>query len=215
MKLKKIASLMLAGIMAVSMLAGCKSGTPDPNPGEGEQGNTTSSFTDAVLDKTMPVTKTKLSAEADETLSKAVAFAAANNTYGNYVASLTAAIDGSKIQYDAAKIMTGKKLSYIRDALNPTNKNKWDFTNINEDQTYWTLYVVSSEKSDEWIAGELASRLDTVAKTMNDAEKSDEETWNYTVSIVKADMATEDGVKVDGAVLIGIAVAVDYETINY
>ena len=28
MKLKKIASLMLAGIMAVSMLAGCKSGTP-------------------------------------------------------------------------------------------------------------------------------------------------------------------------------------------
>ena len=27
MKLKKIASLMLAGIMAVSMLAGCKSGT--------------------------------------------------------------------------------------------------------------------------------------------------------------------------------------------
>ena len=30
MKLKKIASLMLAGIMAVSMLAGCKSGTQQP-----------------------------------------------------------------------------------------------------------------------------------------------------------------------------------------
>ena len=41
MKLKKIASLMLAGVMAVSMLAGC-SGNPDPNPGEGEgEGNAT------------------------------------------------------------------------------------------------------------------------------------------------------------------------------
>ena len=45
MKLKKIASLMLAGIMAVSMLAGCKSGTTDPNPGEGEgEGNTASGY---------------------------------------------------------------------------------------------------------------------------------------------------------------------------
>ena len=45
MKLKKIASLMLAGIMAVSMLAGCKSGTPNPNPGEGEgEGNTASGY---------------------------------------------------------------------------------------------------------------------------------------------------------------------------
>ena len=34
MKLKKIASLMLAGIMAVSMLAGCKSGTTDDNKQE-------------------------------------------------------------------------------------------------------------------------------------------------------------------------------------
>ena len=44
MKLKKIASLMLAGIMAVSMLAGCKSGTPNPNPNEGDEGNTTSGY---------------------------------------------------------------------------------------------------------------------------------------------------------------------------
>ena len=45
MKLKKIASLMLAGIMAVSMLAACGSKTPDPNPGEGEgEGNTASGY---------------------------------------------------------------------------------------------------------------------------------------------------------------------------
>ena len=52
MKLKKIASLMLAGIMAVSMLAGCKSGTPNPNPGEGEgEGNTATGYSATLGDK--------------------------------------------------------------------------------------------------------------------------------------------------------------------
>ena len=46
MKLKKIASLML-----VSMLAGCKSGTPNPNPGEGEgEGNTATGYSVALGD---------------------------------------------------------------------------------------------------------------------------------------------------------------------
>ena len=34
MKLKKIASLMLAGVMAVSMLAGCNSAPVDDNTGD-------------------------------------------------------------------------------------------------------------------------------------------------------------------------------------
>ena len=45
MKLKKIASLMLAGIMAVSMLTACGEGNPAPeNPGEGENNNTASGY---------------------------------------------------------------------------------------------------------------------------------------------------------------------------
>ena len=36
MKLKKIASLALAGVMAVSMLAGCATNKPEEKPGEGE-----------------------------------------------------------------------------------------------------------------------------------------------------------------------------------
>ena len=39
MKLKKIASLMLAGVMAVSMLAGCSTASNDGNNGEGEGEN--------------------------------------------------------------------------------------------------------------------------------------------------------------------------------
>ena len=58
MKLKKIASLMLAGIMAVSMLAGCKSGTPNPNPGEGEgEGNTATGYSVALGDALADILK--------------------------------------------------------------------------------------------------------------------------------------------------------------
>ena len=56
MKLKKIASLMLAGIMAVSMLAGCQNGGNGGNNGDGEGDNTQTSgysavMADAVSDK--------------------------------------------------------------------------------------------------------------------------------------------------------------------
>ena len=47
MKLKKIASLMLAGVMAVSMLAGCNTASNGGNPGEGEgegEGTTTTGY---------------------------------------------------------------------------------------------------------------------------------------------------------------------------
>ena len=48
MKLKKIASLMLAGIMAVSMLAGCN-GEPAPGPDDGNNGGVTVTGYSAVL----------------------------------------------------------------------------------------------------------------------------------------------------------------------
>ena len=80
MKLKKIASLMLAGIMAVSMLAGCKSGTPDPDDNGGASSNTTSSFTESVLSKTNPKTKALLGASDNAKIDAAVEYAAINDT---------------------------------------------------------------------------------------------------------------------------------------
>ena len=58
MKLKKIASLMLAGIMAVSMLAACGSKTPDPNPGEGE-GTQTSGYSAVMAENVDKAVKDK------------------------------------------------------------------------------------------------------------------------------------------------------------
>ena len=59
MKLKKIASLMLAGIMAVSMLAGCKGNTVNENPGEQPEepvaSDVASAFNDALDEYTSGV----------------------------------------------------------------------------------------------------------------------------------------------------------------
>ena len=49
MKLKKFASLLLAGVMAVSMLAGCNTASNDGNPGEGEGEGTTTAGYSAML----------------------------------------------------------------------------------------------------------------------------------------------------------------------
>ena len=56
MKLKKIASLMLAGIMAVSMLAGCKTASNNGNGGEGEGEGTQTSGYSAVMAKNVSKT---------------------------------------------------------------------------------------------------------------------------------------------------------------
>ena len=55
MKLKKIASLALAGVMAVSMLAGCATNKPEEKPGEGE-GTVTATGYSAKLEDAMDLT---------------------------------------------------------------------------------------------------------------------------------------------------------------
>ena len=56
MKLKKIASLALAGVMAVSMLAGCATNKPEEKPGEGEgEGTVTTTGFSATLEDAVDV----------------------------------------------------------------------------------------------------------------------------------------------------------------
>ena len=66
MKLKKIASLALAGIMAVSMLAGCKDGgNGNSGSSSSENTNTTSNVTESVLAKSLKLLRT-LTVNADD-----------------------------------------------------------------------------------------------------------------------------------------------------
>ena len=100
MKLKKIASLMLAGIMAVSMLAGCKSGTPDPKPNEGEEENTASGYS-AVMSEKLADTLSKKDlddvftfaddADDQKALKKVINTHLVAKNFDNYVTTLTVA----------------------------------------------------------------------------------------------------------------------------
>ena len=75
MKLKKIASLALAGVMAVSMLAGCNNGGSS-NSGNGNTGVVTSSIVDAVNKGQSVVNDVKITFTADSDLDSALKRAA-------------------------------------------------------------------------------------------------------------------------------------------
>ena len=85
MKLKKIASLALAGIMAVSMLAGCKSANEPTNPETPTAQPGTASAVIAALDKD---TTDKVTFTADSSLQAVLEMVVANA--GNNVKAVTA-----------------------------------------------------------------------------------------------------------------------------
>ena len=73
MKLKKIASLMLAGVMAVSMLAGCSGNGNGGNGGEGEgQVNTDTLSVEAIVAEMEKDTTDKVTFSADASLQNAL-----------------------------------------------------------------------------------------------------------------------------------------------
>ena len=87
MKLKKIASLMLAGVMAVSMLAGCATADVEPEQPEKPETPATSAAADALYSELTGSAKEKVTAVADADLDSALDNAVAK--YWNY-GSMTA-----------------------------------------------------------------------------------------------------------------------------
>ena len=82
MKLKKIASLMLAGVMAVSMLAGCNTAAVDPEQPEQPEQPTTSAAAEALRSELTGSAREKVTAVADAELDTALDNAVAK--YWNY-----------------------------------------------------------------------------------------------------------------------------------
>ena len=140
MKLKKIASLMLAGIMAVSMLAACGEGKGNGSSSSSSSTPAVSNFTSSVLAKTSEATRDKLTVNSDTKLDEAVAWAAKNNTYGTNRTTLHNEL-GNTILDDVKNIMgdEGDKLTYGDNKL--MGASAWNFTNESKDKTYVTFCV--------------------------------------------------------------------------
>ena len=220
MKLKKIASLMLAGIMAVSMLTACNGGDNGDNGNNGNNGGEptpSASYTSTVLAETNDSTKAVLSASSNTKLDRAVAAAAANYTIDNANAHKTLQIiPGDWNQVDIAEsIMEGAE-NYTADYTN------WNFapSAANEETlagTWWTMGYVSRAMTDEYITEQVADILDDLAEQMVDGDKVVEDaTWDYTVSVAKADsLAGDKADRSKDAVVVGLAITVTKTDVKY
>ena len=217
MKLKKIASLMLAGIMAVSMLAGCKSGTPDPENNGGASSNTTSSFTQSVLSKTNAKTSALLKASSNDKLDKAIAFAAeAGYTSANGYEKVDAIDWAENKNWTEAKLANTVMEASNTEFLGSIDNDTSDFSSNagwkNTTKTYWTVGIVSASLNDDAIADLVAATLDAESFAVD----SNNDTYDYEVRVAKAVCQNADKASAkDDYVIVGIAITCTHATVKY
>ena len=219
MKLKKIASLMLAGIMAVSMLAACGSNTPDSNNNGGASSNTTSTGLSAEVLKLSSLKDVKIVSARDSVmLQDAVDAAAAIKPNWTSVtnsdlievnkadkASLMTAAVKSKMGSNA---VCSWEVSDWKTELNPSAKN--------DGNTQYSVYYVSAQLSDEAIAKLVANKLDAIAGQMTFTNPANGETYDYEVSVAMADwIVGKDADASKDGVIVGLAVTLNYNEVEF
>ena len=195
MKLKKIASLMLAGIMAVSMLAGCKSGTTT------DDGNTDvkpvdSSFAAKINDELDDNQKAIVTFKADSTLESAL----------NKAAGM---LDVAELNVDDTKWLGGgnvlKSFTEMMDADGNNFTNV--FANNDEDQTGAAILVVPGNLTEKGMTEAVVDELDDLIKTdvlPNGYKGTKYYKYTYEGKIAVAKVDSNDG-KVS-AYVVGIVV---------
>ena len=210
MKLKKIASLALAGIMAVSMLAGCNGATNGNN--ETPDVTPTNTYTNTVLEKANDVSRLRLSASTNTKLDQAVAYAA--GTWEVSEADRNAALgklvivnEGATSQVNAAKYMTGSNVVYF-------DGNAVANLTGTADKTVYILFYTAGTASDEWIANQVADLVDAFVPSLKASD--DNATYDYTISVAKANMSVGNSAdRSKDSILVGAAISLDYTALNY
>ena len=191
MKLKKIASLMLAGIMAVSMLAGCKTADNGGNGGEGEGDVTPTSTTASVLRENLngrakrDVTAVS-DGDLDATLQKAVDTYYTSAMYNIYRWNfdITNDVTGDVRETDLGKAVIGNNKSSITEINNDTDKKT---------VTAVEVYVVNSSVSDAYLLEQLGEKLSDCFDSDDDyPTMSYDQKYDYDYEIA-ASIVTVDG----------------------
>ena len=213
MKLKKIASLMLAGIMAVSMLAGCKSGDTN-NGGAGssssEQTNT-SGYTASVMANADATAKAMFKAGSSSQVESAVKYAAANNSVTTPVKSLTP-INSANAFADLAQVYMGNA-EYAYEQFDDTNydntfKTLWG----TKDTTVYTLFHIQRAYNNDLIDREVVKTVNMIATVLDANTKNLTGDYDYTINIAKADswQNKKEANADNDSVIVGIAITLDY-----
>ena len=204
MKLKKIASLMLAGIMAVSMLAACGNKTPDPNPGEGEgEGNTASGYS-AMLGEKVDVEKDYITYQ--DNADDAAALQDALGNMASVSVAANAALPQTVMEFDKSKVFGDSELVIddFVNALDLENPNldlyvmhddliNWADWNDDDTVKYGVLYVIDGTVD---VNKALAQVADKVKNTISNLPNVNYDTvarytYDYTVSASVVNKALE------------------------
>ena len=211
MKLKKIASLALAGIMAVSMLTACGEGTGNSGSSSSEITAPTG-YTSTIYDLTSAQTKSVLKTKENATLTAAMDAVEAVfqpgyiSTYKT--ATTLSAFDNqgpasTKALYDALNSKLGA--NYVVNAVTGVDYNKMNDSaanpKTNEDKTYVGLYYISSALNDSNINKEVATEVNRLMEDVkNNTVNGDTVDWYLTVD------KFAEGTTNDGATIVMIAI---------
>ena len=181
MKLKKIASLMLAGIMAVSMLAGCGEGISNSGSSSSENTNTVTGYSASVQAKLSNTAQKKValsdSADLNSALQAAMEYVANSNIAkwydDNDVPSTVQVVSTTQTGYasNPQLVNAAKNLIKAMDAendvknsarvalintLNPSTKNYND-----DDRNVTFLFVVDGGKGANAVMKEVADLMNS------------------------------------------------------
>lgn len=239
MKLNKLASLALAGLMAVSMLAGCKDNTAGGGQGGEVEVTPSSNYTQTVMDKTNDVTKAIFTGVADSKLDSVVDYVADN------VAIIGIGLGGTDDGKDYPHLDDGYSTDALghgglmvlledgygqraaaekmADAVYIQNCTKDE--NLEElipekegKKTVYTLLRASRYLTDERIDNELADYMNEIADALSSKliEAGKLEDCTYTVSMAKADsIVANEANRLWDSVLIGVVWQVEYAPETY
>ena len=201
MKLKKIASLMLAGIMAVSMLAGCKGNTIKDDPSSSEDNSQATSVSATLYGKFSDATQSKLKYADDADLTASliknvgsVGYDNLANAYNDHNLTVATYVD-EKGGYHTGNVAAGlikdlesknvksSSLAAAIGELNPTAANEAE-KSIN----VVLLYVVNNGVAVENALAAIANQIDGNVKGLqvdNDEVNGSASAlrYNYTVSV--------------------------------
>ena len=201
MKLKKIASLMLAGVMAVSMLAGCNTASNGGNNGEGEgegQVSTSNSATilhDAMNGEARKMTTPAANAALDTALKNAVDTYFQNTEYKDV------------LNFDKVENVGGKMYEALVSAMGAKKSiNPELYAGANNDKvtTAVLLYAVEASVSDTYALEKVADEIQYSVAGLSETSANGE--WNYTYT-VSASIVTKT---VTSSILEGVTGGVKY-----
>ena len=206
MKLKKIASLMLAGIMAVSMLTACDTTSDGNDTGNGEPpviDTTPTGYSATILSGTNAHTKDLMTAEDSDMLSNAVV-AAGESINEGYIIQQLQDMDGELI--GTSLVAEGVVNTFALNLATDVELRRWSFDGDDFDVVdggkYAGLYAFSLDPQESDVNSAVSTTVNTIMNGLSD--HYGQTTVDYTLSVAKAQVGTV----AHGVILVGIMVEV-------